>query len=485
LFISSLLSLTIVFLLQRREVIRHLDAQGLPTANQMYVIPDAFKSQPGNFHNRGLFSLWAHFVEFCIHNSIFYTKKYRDVTSEPFFQVSAYRENPHVPGAKRLEAFVRLSMGKPFLPPAITQAQSAPKETILSRKEPVMNALMEKQKSNAERRKTWSGTGLEEQLPNDLRLYVGPPPSTSTTQETSSFSPLNNYIPTDRTISFDSFDSSQSSPFLKDDSHSHSFRRNDFNELGMTPTASSAAPGLSFGSFGSWNVVEENNINDLGDQRKSAVPAMKGMEMARSFTSTKSSDVSPFDSWSEVPTRVDRSSSSSSYWIESPPSPPLHLPSYSSSTTAIVQNTFRKNEETPLWSPEKEVPIVPKKEKEVKNINSSLEIIAPDSPNGWETTNSGYIIERPTDLPPLTTTNKNRRGGTLRDREQEEERNKEISGGGTDAWQLDYEDQRRYQPLRSNNYKLNRKEEQRQQLVHNNEEEETDDWLEQPTSFQH
>jgi hypothetical protein len=475
-------------------VIRHLDAQGLPTANQMYVIPDAFKSQPGNFHNRGLFSLWAHFVEFCIHNSIFYTKKYRDVTSEPFFQVSAYRENPHVPGAKRLEAFVRLSMGKPFLPPAITQAQSAPKETIISRKEPVMNALMEKQKSNAERRKTWSGTGLEEQLPNDLRLYVGPPPSTSTTQETSTFSPSNSYYPTDRITSFDSFDSSQSSPFLKDDSRSHSFRRNDFNELGMTPVASSAAHRLSFGTFGSWNVVEENSGKDLNDRRKAAVPAMKGTGtgtgMAGSLACTKSSEVSPFDSWSEVPTGVDRSSSSS-YWIESPSSPSFSpptsppLPSYPSSTTAIVQSTLRKNEESrrSLWSPEKEFPNIPKKEKEVKNINSSLEIIAPDSPNGWETTNSSYIIEAPADLPPPTTTNKNRRVGTFREREGEQ-RTKESAGGGTDTWQLDYEDQRRYQPLRSNNYKLSRKEEeQRQQLE--NEEEETDDWLEQLTSFPH
>jgi hypothetical protein len=77
----------------------------------MYVIPEAFRSNPMNFHNRGLFSVWAHFVEYCLHNSVFYTKRYRDITSEPFFQTSAYRENPHVPGAKRLDVFVHLSLG--------------------------------------------------------------------------------------------------------------------------------------------------------------------------------------------------------------------------------------------------------------------------------------------------------------------------------------------------------------------------------------
>lgn len=96
---------------QRKDVIRNTDAQGLPSANQLYVIPEAFKANPNNFHNRGLYSMWAHFVEFCVHNSVFFTKKYRDLTTEPFFQTSAYRENPHVPGAKRLDTFVQLSLG--------------------------------------------------------------------------------------------------------------------------------------------------------------------------------------------------------------------------------------------------------------------------------------------------------------------------------------------------------------------------------------
>eukprot|EP01031_Cornospumella_fuschlensis_P027840 gene27840-33621_t len=95
----------------RKDVIRNTDSQGLPSANQMYMIPEAFKTNPSNFHNRGLYSLWMHFVEFCVHNSVFYTKRYRDITSEPFFTTSAYVENVHVVGAKRLRVFVQLSLG--------------------------------------------------------------------------------------------------------------------------------------------------------------------------------------------------------------------------------------------------------------------------------------------------------------------------------------------------------------------------------------
>lgn len=87
----------------------------------MYEIPEAFRLQPSNFHNRGLYSLWTHFVEFCVHNSVFYTtKRYRDITSEPFFMLSAYRDNPHVPNAKRLDVFIKLSMGKSFVPESVS-----------------------------------------------------------------------------------------------------------------------------------------------------------------------------------------------------------------------------------------------------------------------------------------------------------------------------------------------------------------------------
>lgn len=92
---------------------RYLDAQGLPSVNQMYIIPEQFKFNPHNFHNRGLYSVWAHFVEYCIHNNVLTAKRFTDVSAEPFFEMSNYRDNPHVPQAKRLAVFLHLSMTKP------------------------------------------------------------------------------------------------------------------------------------------------------------------------------------------------------------------------------------------------------------------------------------------------------------------------------------------------------------------------------------
>ena len=80
-------------------------------------MPETFKGNPSNFHNRGLYSLWAHFVEFCIQNANMLNRsKHRDICEESFFQISGYKENPHVPGAKRLDVLIRLSLGKIFVP---------------------------------------------------------------------------------------------------------------------------------------------------------------------------------------------------------------------------------------------------------------------------------------------------------------------------------------------------------------------------------
>lgn len=79
----------------------------------MYIIPEAFKLNSNNYHNRGCYSLWAHFVEYCIYNAVFYSsKRYKDVSTEPFFQLSHYRKNPHIPGANRLDVFIKLSMSR-------------------------------------------------------------------------------------------------------------------------------------------------------------------------------------------------------------------------------------------------------------------------------------------------------------------------------------------------------------------------------------
>lgn len=57
--------------------------------------------------------MWTHFVEFCIHNNVLVAKRGWDITEEPFFDISNYRDNPHVPKAKRLDIFIHLSMSRP------------------------------------------------------------------------------------------------------------------------------------------------------------------------------------------------------------------------------------------------------------------------------------------------------------------------------------------------------------------------------------
>lgn len=86
---------------------------------------------PHNFHNRGLYSLWAHFVEFCIHNNVLAAKRFADLHTEPFFEMSNYRENPHVPNAKRLPIFIHLSMTKP-------ERRSKPYGWTVGHSEPIM-----------------------------------------------------------------------------------------------------------------------------------------------------------------------------------------------------------------------------------------------------------------------------------------------------------------------------------------------------------
>lgn len=214
-------------------MIKHLDTQGLPTANQMYLIPEAFKMHPSNFHNRGLYSLWAHFVEFCIHNSVFYSKKYRDVTSEPFFQVSAYRENPHIPGAKRLDVFVRLSMGKSF-------QLSTPSK--VSSREPVMNALVEKQKNSL--RRTWPEVALEEHLPLELRQSGSP---TMTTVESSMISPYKPADSRERSFSLASTIESGSDSFYS--SKNFEYGHEDFSDFSYPQSSQD----FSRGNAQSWD----------------------------------------------------------------------------------------------------------------------------------------------------------------------------------------------------------------------------------------
>lgn len=101
----------------RKEVCKTLDAQGLPTTNQLYQIPESFKLNPSNFHNRGIYSIWTHFIEFCMHinKQQFKEKDHRLVNVEEdnsiFEKNRNSKENAHIPGANRLKIFVDLSNG--------------------------------------------------------------------------------------------------------------------------------------------------------------------------------------------------------------------------------------------------------------------------------------------------------------------------------------------------------------------------------------
>lgn len=94
---------------QRKDIGRYLDAQGLPDANQRYVIPESFASIHASFHNRGLYSVWNHFVEFCAHNNRLEIEN-KPMERDTFFQVSDYTGNRHIFGTYRLSVFVHLSV---------------------------------------------------------------------------------------------------------------------------------------------------------------------------------------------------------------------------------------------------------------------------------------------------------------------------------------------------------------------------------------
>lgn len=95
--------------MQRKDITRQLDAQGLPDANQRYIIPESFASAFSSFHNRGLYSVWNHFVEFCVNNNRIQAEN-KLMEMDAFFQVSDYLGNRHIFGTYRLKIFVHLSM---------------------------------------------------------------------------------------------------------------------------------------------------------------------------------------------------------------------------------------------------------------------------------------------------------------------------------------------------------------------------------------
>jgi hypothetical protein len=104
----SKLSHILTMCVQRRDICRFLDAQSLPDANQRYVIPESFASLMSSFHNRGIYSIYNHFAEFCVHNNRL-DEEHRPIEHDDFFQISSYLGNRHVFGTYRLKTFVHLS----------------------------------------------------------------------------------------------------------------------------------------------------------------------------------------------------------------------------------------------------------------------------------------------------------------------------------------------------------------------------------------
>ena len=73
------------------------------------MIPESFASIHASFHNRGLYSVWNHFVEFCAHNSRIEAEN-KPMERDNFFQVSDFAGNRHIYGTYRLSVFVHLSV---------------------------------------------------------------------------------------------------------------------------------------------------------------------------------------------------------------------------------------------------------------------------------------------------------------------------------------------------------------------------------------
>jgi hypothetical protein len=105
-----------------------LDYLGLPSVNQPYEIPIEFGERVNDYHDRAIFSIWAHFVSYCykINHDKSSSPDHWDQSSyvdSPYSKTSLVSpskndmdnddptsmKNKHVRGAKRLRTFVALS----------------------------------------------------------------------------------------------------------------------------------------------------------------------------------------------------------------------------------------------------------------------------------------------------------------------------------------------------------------------------------------
>lgn len=85
-----------------------LDNNGLPDSNQEYNIPESFKYHYSNYHNKGVYSLWNHFVEFCAENKKLEDKNMNIEDSEYFGDYNR-SYNRHLIHCKRLDVFLEYS----------------------------------------------------------------------------------------------------------------------------------------------------------------------------------------------------------------------------------------------------------------------------------------------------------------------------------------------------------------------------------------
>jgi hypothetical protein len=110
--------------MQRTQIHRTLDRQGLPDANQMYLIPDSFAASTPRlslslslggkrsyFHDRAVYSLWTHFIDFCCRtNGIPLSAAVQTPKIDP--TINSPR-NAFIPSMRRLRVFVKLATETP------------------------------------------------------------------------------------------------------------------------------------------------------------------------------------------------------------------------------------------------------------------------------------------------------------------------------------------------------------------------------------
>lgn len=101
--------------MRKDHIYQRLDHMGLPDVHQSYQIPSHFCHPMADVHNKAIFSIWGHFVDFCMKSSW-------ENCPKQFYKRDSYDEedclctaNKYLPESKRLDVFVTLSCGMNIL----------------------------------------------------------------------------------------------------------------------------------------------------------------------------------------------------------------------------------------------------------------------------------------------------------------------------------------------------------------------------------